>query len=70
MTALGNLVRVDPRTVWTLEAGELAPLLVENIDHLSEIPEVEVVERDANVAAFLIDVLARDLGQSMRKGRR
>lgn len=70
MTALGNLVRVDPRTVWTLEAGEFAPLLVENIDHLGEIPEVEVVERDANVGAFLIDFLARDLGQSVRKGRR
>lgn len=65
MTALGSLVRVDPRNVWKHEAHEFTPWLVENIDLLGQVLglELEVVEREANVGDFSVDVLARDLGR-------
>lgn len=42
MTSLGNLVRVDPRTVWKHEAHDFTPWLVENIDRLSQVLGLEL----------------------------
>lgn len=62
---LGKLVRVDPRAVWKHEAHDFTPWLVDNIDTLGETlgMELEVVEREADVGDFSVDVLARDLGR-------
>ena len=66
MTAqLGKLQRVDPRTIWKHEAHDFTPWLVENIEMLGELlgMELEVVEREADVGDFSVDILARDLGR-------
>ncbi|MFO1053917.1 MAG: DUF4268 domain-containing protein [Planctomycetota bacterium] len=62
---LGKLVRVDPRTVWSHEAHDFTPWLVENIGLLAEALEMdlEVTEREADVGDFSVDILARDLGR-------
>jgi hypothetical protein len=60
MTAqLGKLQRVDPRTIWKHEAHDFTPWLVENIEMLGELlgMELEVVEREADVGDFSVDIL-------------
>jgi hypothetical protein len=70
MTSLGNLVRVDPRTVWKHEAHEFTPWRIENIDRLRQVLGLkqEVVEREASVGDFSVDILARDLGRDRLVG--
>lgn len=65
MSKLGKLQRVDPRTIWKHEAHDFTPWLAENIDMLSEALgiELEVVDREADVGDFSLDILARDLGR-------
>lgn len=62
---LGKLVRVDPRMIWKHEAHDFTPWLVENIDQLGEVLgiELEVVEREADVGDFSVDIVAKDLGR-------
>jgi len=68
MNKLGKLQRVDPRTIWKHEAHDFTPWLVDNIDMLSEVLgiELEVVEREAEVGEFSLDILARDLGRDRK----
>ena len=63
-TSLGILRRVDLRTVWAHEAFDFSHWLGENLDRLNESLglDLELVEREADVGAFSLDILARISG--------
>jgi Domain of unknown function (DUF4268) len=65
MTDLGNLQRVDPRTVWKHEAHDFTPWLATHIDELGEVLglDLEVIEQEAGVGDFSADIIAKDLGR-------
>ena len=66
MIDLGNLESVDPRTIWAHEAHDFTPWLANNLDRLGDALgiELELVEREANVGDFSLDLLATDLNRN------
>jgi len=65
MHQFGELDRLDLRAIWPDEASHFTPWLA---DHISELGsalgmELELLQREAPVGGFSLDLLARDLGR-------
>jgi hypothetical protein len=60
---LGRLTTVPPRDVWTHEAHQFTPWLLQNVDVLSELLGMDLVLEVAEhpVGGFSLDLLGRDL---------
>ncbi len=62
-TKLGRIERIPIRDFWKHEAADFTPWLEENIGQLGEVlgMDLEVVDREAQVGGFSLDLLAKDL---------
>ena len=61
--ALSRLETMDPRDVWSDEARDFTPWLMENAQYLGEVLgiDVEFEARDHPVGAFSLDIFGRDI---------
>ena len=66
MLEFSELKRIPLREKWTHEASKFTPWLAENIQMLGDAlgMDIEIVDREASVGDFSLDLLARDLGTS------
>jgi len=64
MAKFGELKYLDLRSIWSNESQNFTPWLAENIQKLGEIlgMDLEIIEREAGVGNFSLDLLAKDLG--------
>jgi len=63
MPEFGKIKKVSIRDIWQHEAHNFTPWLAENLDKLGESVgmDLELIEQEASVGNFSLDVLARDL---------
>lgn len=61
-----SIEKVDPRTIWNHEAYDFTPWLADNLHRLGDAIgiELELIEREADVGGFSLDLLAKDLGRN------
>ncbi len=66
MLKFSELKRIPLREKWTNEASEFTPWLAEHIQMLGDAlgMDIEIVDQEASVGDFSLDLLARDLGSS------
>lgn len=59
---LGRLEVMDPRSIWTNEAADLTPWLLDNLDVLAEALGTEIIptQREVRVGDFKLDILGED----------
>lgn len=64
MLKFGEIKYLDLRRVWPTEATDFTPWLATNVEKLGEAlgMELEIIEREASVGSFSLDLLAKDLG--------
>jgi hypothetical protein len=67
MIELATIQKVDPRSIWIHEAHDFTPWLAENLHHLGDAigSELELIDREADVGGFALDLLAKDLGRNV-----
>ncbi|MEM8550243.1 MAG: DUF4268 domain-containing protein [Verrucomicrobiota bacterium] len=59
-----EIEKVDPRNYWNHEALDFTPWLADNLDKLGQAIglDLALIEREASVGSFSLDILAKDLG--------
>lgn len=63
MPDFGKIKKVNVRDIWQHEAHDFTPWLAENIEKLGESVgmDLELIEQEASVGSFSLDILAKDL---------
>ena len=66
MPNFSDLKKIPLREIWKNEANDFTPWLESNIEKLGEAlgMDLEIIDREAPVGNFYLDLLARDLGSS------